>query len=93
MWERIFGLIIVSIDSNRKEMSALIRERLDLETKFQENMEACKEEFAKALDDIRNVDMEEYNTLKIRLESDMQILEQHLATMQVCIISYHYTLF
>lgn len=72
-------------------MSALIRERLDLETKFQEDMEACKEEFAKALDDNRNIDMEEYNTLKIRLETDMQTLEQHHATMQVCNSSCQYT--
>lgn len=53
-----------------------------METKFQEDMQAKKEEFSKALDDIRDADAEEYNILKVRLESDMQTLEQHHATMQ-----------
>lgn len=63
-------------------MAALIKERLAMETTFQEDMQARKEEFAKALDDIRDADAEEYNILKVRLESDLQTLEQHHATMQ-----------
>jgi dynein regulatory complex protein 1 len=63
-------------------MSRLIQERRDMEAKFQEDMMAKKEEFAKCLEDIRDVDGEEYNNLKVRLETDMQTLEQHHATMQ-----------
>jgi hypothetical protein len=42
-------------------MSRLIQERRDMEAKFQEDMMAKKEEFAKCLEDIRDVDGEEYN--------------------------------
>ena len=63
-------------------MSTLIQERRDMEAKFQEDMMAKKEEFARCLEDIRDADGEEYNNLKVRLESDMQTLEQHHATMQ-----------
>ncbi|KAG0623500.1 hypothetical protein M758_3G179200 [Ceratodon purpureus] len=68
--------------SNKEEMSTLIQERRDMEAKFQEDMMAKKEEFARCLEDIRDADGEEYNNLKVRLESDMQTLEQHHATMQ-----------
>lgn len=64
-------------------MSKLIQERWDMEAKFQEDMMAKKEEFAKCLEDIRDADGEEYNNLKVRLEKDIQTLEQHHATMQV----------
>lgn len=64
-------------------MSRLIQERRDMEAKFQEDMLAKKEEFAKILEDIRDADAEEYNNLKVRLEMDMQTLEQYHATMQV----------
>jgi len=69
-------------------MSRLIQERRDMEAKFQEDMLAKKEEFHKTLEDIYNVDAEEYNNLKVRLETDMQTLEQHHATMQAIILSY-----
>lgn len=64
-------------------MSRLIQERRDMEQHFQEDMLAKKEEFAKILEDIRDTDAEEYNNLKVRLETDMQTLEQHHASMQV----------
>ena len=63
-------------------MSRLIQDRRDMEAKFQEDMMAKKEEFAKALEDIRDADGEEYNNLKVRLETDMQTLERHHANMQ-----------
>ena len=67
-------------------MNNLIQERCDMEAKFQEDMMAKKEEFAKTLEDIRDADGEEYNNLKVRLETDMQTLEQHHATMQAIIL-------
>lgn len=63
-------------------MSKLIQDLQDMEQKYQEDMMAKKEEFAKALEDIRDADAEDYNNLKVRLETDMQTLEQHHATMQ-----------
>lgn len=68
--------------SNKEEMSKLIQDLQDMEQKYQEDMMAKKEEFAKALEDIRDADAEDYNNLKVRLETDMQTLEQHHATMQ-----------
>lgn len=64
-----------------------------MEAKFQEDMLAKKEEFAKILEDIRDTDAEEYNNLKVRLETDMQTLEQHHATMQAINFCYIFPLF
>ncbi|CAM6099303.1 unnamed protein product [Calypogeia fissa] len=70
------------IDSNRAEMTVLIQERQDIEVKYHDDLQACKENFMKLLNYIREDDIEEFNALKIRLENDAQNLEQHLQTMQ-----------
>lgn len=70
------------IECNKSEMVVLIQESQDLENKYQEETQVFKENFIKLLNGIREDDIEQYNTLKIRLENDCQNLEQHLQNMQ-----------
>lgn len=45
-------------------------------------MQESQEAYAKALEDLRIQEAEDYNLLKVKLETDIQNLEQHLETMR-----------
>lgn len=70
------------VDKNSEEMKVLISKRLTDESDFYTFMRNRADANKKTLDDLRNADMEEYNTMKVRLENDIAILEQHYEVMQ-----------
>mmetsp|Transcript_18056 Transcript_18056/g.45712 ORF Transcript_18056/g.45712 Transcript_18056/m.45712 type:complete len:694 (-) Transcript_18056:255-2336(-) len=68
--------------SNKLEMDNLFEKRSQIEHNFMEATQERAEQYFKALEDLRVADAEEYNILKIRLESDIQNLEQYLEAMR-----------
>ena len=63
---------------NRAELAALFERRRVREQQFMETTQERAEQFHLQLEELRLADAEEYNVLKIRLETDIQNLEQHL---------------
>eukprot|EP01137_Pigoraptor_chileana_P011389 Opistho-2@62167 len=70
------------MESNRKEIEALMKQRRDKEQEFMETREKRVEENESALEQLRVNDAEEYNMIKIKLETDVQVLEQQLQAMK-----------
>ncbi|KAF6263341.1 sperm tail-domain-containing protein [Scenedesmus sp. NREL 46B-D3] len=68
--------------SNRKEVAALLEARSAAEANFTEKYLGAVESYAANLEELRHADAEEYQVLKIKLESDIAVLEQHLETMR-----------
>jgi len=68
--------------SNRAEIQELFDKRSRLEQEFMERYLASVENYQQMLEALRVSDAEEYHILKIRLETDIQNLEQHLETMR-----------
>ena len=68
--------------ANRAEIAALFERRSAREQQFMEQTQERAEEFHLQLEELRLADAEEYNILKIRLETDIQNLEQHLEAMR-----------
>eukprot|EP00227_Mantoniella_beaufortii_P020533 CAMPEP_0197588540 /NCGR_PEP_ID=MMETSP1326-20131121/9790_1 /TAXON_ID=1155430 /ORGANISM="Genus nov. species nov., Strain RCC2288" /LENGTH=456 /DNA_ID=CAMNT_0043153381 /DNA_START=206 /DNA_END=1573 /DNA_ORIENTATION=+ len=68
--------------ANKGDISALFERRHALEQSFMELMGERAEHYAAELERHRVNDAEEYNILKIRLETDVQNLEQHLEAMR-----------
>ena len=68
--------------ANKAEMAALFDRRRAMEQLFMEKTQARAEKYQAELEQIRVDDAEEYNMLKIRLETDIQQLSQHLETMR-----------
>ncbi|KAG1659692.1 hypothetical protein FOA52_004331 [Chlamydomonas sp. UWO 241] len=70
------------LGSNKSEMQELFDRRSRLEQEFMERYLASVENYQALLDALRVSDAEDYHILKIRLETDIQNLEQHLETMR-----------
>ncbi|WIA22959.1 hypothetical protein OEZ86_009886 [Tetradesmus obliquus] len=68
--------------SNRKEVGTLLEARSAAEANFTEKYLGAVESYAANLEELRHADAEEYQVLKIKLESDIAVLEQHLETMR-----------
>lgn len=67
---------------NKEEMQQLFERRSKLEQDFMERYLAAAEDYHCQLEELRVADAEDYNVLKIRLETDIQNLEQHLEAMR-----------
>eukprot|EP00775_Hariotina_reticulata_P011515 gene11515-11658_t len=68
--------------ANKKEVAALLNTRSTAEANFSEKYLAAVENYAVKLEELRHADAEEYQVLKIKLEGDIAVLEQHLETMR-----------
>ena len=71
-----------TLNGNKDEMSQLFEKRNQREQQFMDMMLEQAENYQKQLEELRVIDAEDYNILKIRLETDIQNLEQHLETMR-----------
>lgn len=67
---------------NKADMTALFEKRRAMEQMFMEKAQAHADKYQEELEQIRVDDAEEYNILKIRLETDIQQLSQHLEAMR-----------
>ncbi|XP_028408430.1 dynein regulatory complex protein 1-like [Dendronephthya gigantea] len=70
------------IENNRKKWQNLMQQRRDREVEFLQTRRKRVEEYEEQLDTLRVQDAEEYNMVKIKLETDVQILEQQLQQMK-----------
>ncbi|KAG2497477.1 hypothetical protein HYH03_004630 [Edaphochlamys debaryana] len=70
------------LESNRREMQELFDKRSKLEQDFMDRYLAAVETYQQQLEGHRQMDAEEYHILKIKLETDIQNLEQHLEAMR-----------
>ncbi|KAJ3327198.1 hypothetical protein HDU76_012239 [Blyttiomyces sp. JEL0837] len=70
------------IETNIKEVESLFTHRRDNESKFMEERADRIEDHIKQLESLRVRDAEEYNLVKIKLETDVQVLEQQLQQMR-----------
>ena len=70
------------LGSNRNEMQELFDKRSKMEQDFMERFLGTVETYQKTLEALRIADAEDYHILKIRLETDIQNLEQHLEAMR-----------
>eukprot|EP01018_Ginkgo_biloba_P018626 Gb_00998 [translate_table: standard] len=68
--------------SNKAEMDGFLRKVKAAEMSTRNKYLSFIREQAKALQTIRDQDAEDYNQLKVKLETDIQTLEQHLESMQ-----------
>ncbi|KAK9817150.1 hypothetical protein WJX72_010361 [[Myrmecia] bisecta] len=68
--------------ANKADMDKLFEQRGTTEQKFMDRYLASAEEYQRLLEELRTADAEDYNVLKIRLETDVQNLEQHLEAMR-----------
>ncbi|KAH6582126.1 hypothetical protein BASA60_002093 [Batrachochytrium salamandrivorans] len=66
------------IDSNVRDINQLFEERRKNEGKFMEGRADRIEDHIKQLETLRIYDAEEYNLVKIKLETDVQVLEKQL---------------
>ncbi|KAI5054307.1 hypothetical protein GOP47_0027246 [Adiantum capillus-veneris] len=66
---------------NKAEIDALLKKVRTTECSLKVDLTKRIEDYTKSLENIRTQDNEDYNLLKIRLETDVQILEQHLESM------------
>ncbi|KAG5459892.1 MAG: hypothetical protein BJ554DRAFT_8132 [Olpidium bornovanus] len=70
------------IDANVKELETLFAQRRANETRYMEERAERIAENVRALESLRVHDAEEYNLVKIKLETDVQVLEQQLQQMR-----------
>ncbi|KAJ3020875.1 UNVERIFIED_CONTAM: hypothetical protein HDU68_009921 [Siphonaria sp. JEL0065] len=70
------------LETNMKEAESLFSQRRDNEGKYLEERADRIEDHAKQLEALRVRDAEEYNLVKIKLETDVQVLEQQLQQMR-----------
>ncbi|KAI9188999.1 hypothetical protein H9P43_000426 [Blastocladiella emersonii ATCC 22665] len=70
------------IDKNIKEIEALFQSRKDSEMRYLEERSKRIQDNGDALEELRVQDAEEYNLVKIKLETDVQVLEQQLQQMK-----------
>mmetsp|Transcript_5457 Transcript_5457/g.9456 ORF Transcript_5457/g.9456 Transcript_5457/m.9456 type:complete len:705 (-) Transcript_5457:793-2907(-) len=70
------------LDANRKELNELFEKRSKMEADFMERYLAAVENYQMLLEALRCSDAEDFHILKIRLETDIQNLEQHLEAMR-----------
>lgn len=77
--------------SNKDQIQSQFEKRSKLEQDFMDRFLAASEKYYKHIMDLRAVDAEDYNVLKIRLETDIQNLEQHLESMRATSIEHRET--
>ncbi|XP_044181862.1 LOW QUALITY PROTEIN: dynein regulatory complex protein 1-like [Acropora millepora] len=70
------------IESNRKKWETAMQQRRDKEVEYMESRRKRVEDYENQLQTLRVQDAEEYNMVKIKLETDVQILEQQLQQMK-----------
>ncbi|XP_015757319.1 PREDICTED: dynein regulatory complex protein 1-like [Acropora digitifera] len=70
------------IESNRKKWETAMLQRRDKEVEYMESRRKRVEDYENQLQTLRVQDAEEYNMVKIKLETDVQILEQQLQQMK-----------
>lgn len=68
--------------SNRREIDALFEARRTMEARYVESKLTREEAQARELADMQAADAENYQKLKVKLETDVQILEQQLEAMK-----------
>lgn len=70
------------IESNRKKWESSMQQRHDKEVEYMDSRRKRVEDHENQLQTLRVQDAEEYNMVKIKLETDVQILEQQLQQMK-----------
>ncbi|KAJ3349466.1 hypothetical protein HDU83_000531 [Entophlyctis luteolus] len=70
------------IETNRREIETLFENRRENEAKYLEERAERIGDHLKQLEALRVRDAEEYNLVKIKLETDVQVLEQQLQQMR-----------
>lgn len=70
------------IDNNRKKWDTSMQQRRDKEVEYMDSRRKRVEDHENQLQTLRVQDAEEYNMVKIKLETDVQILEQQLQQMK-----------
>ena len=70
------------LERHRNDWNSLNYKRSDNEVDYLKESEERVEEFANQLEHLRVQDAEEYNMVKIKLETDVQVLEQQLQAMR-----------
>lgn len=70
------------LEANRRELQDLFDKRSKMEQDFMDRYLSSVEHYQQQLEQLRIADAEDYHILKIRLETDIQSLEQHLEAMR-----------
>jgi dynein regulatory complex protein 1 len=70
------------VDSQTQKWEALMQERRDREEEYMKARQIRVEDFESQLQHLRTQDAEEYNRIKIKMETDVQTLEQQLQSMK-----------
>jgi dynein regulatory complex protein 1 len=70
------------LEANRKEVDALFEQRRHMELSFMESKQARREQYQAEVEALICHDGEEYQKLKVKLETDIQTLEQQLEEMR-----------
>jgi len=70
------------IDRNKGEIEGLFNKRREMELQILYAKQSREEEFQNELHKIRATDAEDYNSLKVTLENNIQLLEQQLEEMR-----------
>ncbi|PRP79860.1 hypothetical protein PROFUN_12472 [Planoprotostelium fungivorum] len=68
--------------ANAEEMEVLYEDRRNNEGKYAESRQERDEEARQQIETLQTIEAEEYNELKIKLETEIQTLEQHLQVMK-----------
>lgn len=70
------------IATNKLEIDSLFERRREMEMVYMEAKQTRDEQYLKEIEDLRVRDAEDYNGLKIKLETNIQTLEQQLEEMR-----------
>jgi len=70
------------LGDNTTEIENLFERRRVMEVRFMEEKQNMEEQYANEIETMRRKDAENYNKLKVKLENDVQILEQQLEEMR-----------
>jgi|EP00953_Heterococcus_sp_UTEX-ZZ885_P009480 dynein regulatry complex protein 1 len=72
----------LQLASNKAQIDALFDKRREMELGFMESKQQRQEQYQQEIEDLLTRDGEEYNKLKVKLETDIQTLEQQLEEMR-----------
>ncbi len=67
---------------NKSELDGIFEKRRKMEMAYMEAKQEREEQYQRELDELRTADAEDYNKLKIKLETNIQTLEQQLEEMR-----------
>ncbi|CAM9509628.1 unnamed protein product, partial [Chrysoparadoxa australica] len=70
------------LTANKGEIDALFEKRRELELSYMEQKQTRQDECQHEIETLQNKDADEYNKLKVKLEMDIQTLEQQLEEMR-----------